>query len=199
TILHHRFRGFWWNLHAGQPGTWHVHDLHVDHLRSSRFVTAEAFEARHDEDPGALGPYLLEETAFTVEAMRLDHRGPSLAYLVREKTRTNVDSGRLAASGLRPGPWIQQLKQLDDPAAQVEIDGKVHDLRELRDQLLVETPGESIAYLTDFLLDPATMERLAVWLAGCDTVVCEAQYRHGDALLARRNFHATTTQVARMA
>ncbi len=105
----------------------------------------------------------------------------------------------MAALGLRPGPWIQQLKRLDDPASHVEIDGKSHDLPKLRDQLLVETPGESVAYLTDFLLDEATLERLTAWLAGCDTVVCEAQYRHSDIDLARRHFHATTKQVAEMA
>lgn len=198
-ILHHRLRGFWWNLHAELPGTWRVHDVHADHLRSCRFVTAEAYEIRHEEGSAAVGRCILDGPGFTVEALHLDHRGPCLAYLVREKARINVDPGRLAALGLRPGPWIQQLKQADDPGSQVEIDGEVHDLRKLRDQLLVETPGESIAYLTDFLLDESTRSRLASWLAGCDTVVCEAQYRHRDLELARRNFHATTTQVAGMA
>ncbi len=198
-ILHHRFRGFWWNLLLGQPGEWVVHDVHDDHLRPSRFDTSEAFETRHEEDPVALGPCLLDGPTFTVEVMRLEHRGPSLGYLVREKPRINVDTDRLAASGLRPGPWMQQLKQTNDPASHVEIDGEAHDLRRLRDQLLVETPGESIAYLTDFLLDEAIRERLAIWLRGCDTVVCEAQYRHSDVELARRNFHATTKQVAGMA
>ncbi len=199
TILHHRFRGFLWNLHAGLPGTWRVHDVHEDGLRSYRFEAGEAFRTRHEEDQVARGPHILDQPTFTVEAMHLDHLGPSLGYLVREKARTNVDTDRLAASGLRPGPWIQQLKGPDAATSQVEIDGTAHDLQQLRDQLLVETPGESIAYLTDFLLDDATRSRLAVWLEGCDTVVCEAQYRHGDVELARRNFHATTRQVARMA
>ncbi len=199
TILHHRFRGFWWNLLEGQPGTWRVRDVHADRLRSFRFETADAFAARHEEEPATFGGRLLVEPDFTVEAVHLDHLGPSLGYLVREKARINVAAGRLAASGLRPGPWIQQLKQVHDPASEVEIDGERHDLRQLREQLLTETPGQSIAYLTDFRLDDATRERLAAWLAGCDTVVCEAQYRHGDLELARRNFHATATQVARMA
>ena len=200
TILRHRLRGFWWNLHAELPGTWRIHDVYTDHLRSCRFMTGEAFEIRHQEATTAVvGRRILDRPGFTVEALHLDHRGPCLAYLVREKARINVDPGRLAAVGLPPGPWIQQLKRPDDPASRVEIDGQAHDLRQLRAQLLVETPGESIAYLTDFLLDEATRSRLASWLAGCDTVVCEAQYRHSDLELARRNFHATTTQVARMA
>ena len=198
-IMHHRFRGFWWNLHAGQPGTWHVHDVHADHLRSSRFDTAEAFETRHDEGSVAVGPHILGEKSFTVEALQLEHLGPSLGYLVREKAKTNVDNERLLALGLRPGPWIQRLKQLDAAASYVEINGQRHDLRELRNQLLVETPGESIAYLTDFLFDEATMERLVAWLKGCGTVICEAQYRDSDLELAQRNFHATTTRVARLA
>ncbi len=199
TILHHRFRGFWWNLHAELSGTWVVRDVHLDRVRVFRLEVAEAFAARRELEVVARRPHLLDEPAFTVEVLHLDHRGPCLGYLVREKARINVDAGRLPALGLRPGPWIQQLKQPDDGVSQIEIDGEHHDLRRLRSELLVETPGESIAYLTDFLLDTATRSRLVAWLAGCDTVVCEAQYRHADLELARRHFHATTSQVARMA
>ncbi len=72
-------------------------------------------------------------------------------------------------------------------------------LDELKGALVIETPGESIAYLTDFLLDEPAMERLSNSLSGCRTIICEAQYRHADVELARKNFHMTTVLTATLA
>ncbi|HEX9046556.1 MAG TPA: ribonuclease Z, partial [Verrucomicrobiae bacterium] len=65
--------------------------------------------------------------------------------------------------------------------------------------LLRETPGDAIAYLTDFLLDDRTMDRLAAALAGCGTMVCEGQYRQADWELAQKHFHMTTVRSATLA
>ncbi len=37
------------------------------------------------------------------------------------------------------------------------------------------------------------------WLRGCDTVICESQYRHDDLPLAVQNYHMTVTQAATLA
>jgi ribonuclease Z len=72
-------------------------------------------------------------------------------------------------------------------------------LRELQEALVAVTPGDGVAYLTDFLLDEAAADRLAGALRGVGTVVCESQYRHADLDLARRNYHMTATQAASLA
>jgi len=79
------------------------------------------------------------------------------------------------------------------------IDGKPFSLAELRRDLLIETPGDSIAYLTDFYLDESEISRLAPTLQGCQTLVCEAQYRHADLDLAKKNRHMTVTNTAKLA
>src|SRR5262249_51456262 len=130
-----------------------------------------------------------------------DHGTPSVAYVVRETPRRNVDVAKLAAVGLRPGPWLKQV--LEEPRAgepeTIVVGEATHRLAGLREALLGLTPGESVAYLTDFLLDEAAMERLAGVLRGCTAVVCESQYRHADAELATRNYHMTATQAATLA
>ncbi len=75
----------------------------------------------------------------------------------------------------------------------------MHPLGPLREELIVETAGDSIAYLTDFLLDDPAMELLGDALQGCRTIVCEGQYRHADLELARKHFHMTTVQSATLA
>ena len=129
---------------------------------------------------------VLEGPGYTVEALLMDHGTPSVAYVVRETPRRNVDSARLAALGLRPGPWLQRVRgpQADDEEV-IVVEGTARRVRELQDDLLVVTPGDSVAYLTDFLLDEAAVERLTPALKGVGAVVCESQYRHADVELAR--------------
>lgn len=199
-ILHHRFRGFLWNLIEGAPGTWLVHDVHPDRIESWHFQTGEAF--RHARMLGTMpfGGALLATPDFTVDALHLDHRTPSLAYLVRERPRRHVDTARLAALGLPRGAWLRQIKQpAPDEPATLEIEGQHYAWAWLRQNLLTETAGESLAYLTDFLLDDAAHALLVPWLRGCDTMICESQYRHADQALAAQNYHVTATQAAILA
>jgi ribonuclease Z len=142
---------------------------------------------------------VFETDAFSVDALLMDHLTPSVAYIVREAPRTNLEFARLSTLGLRPGAWVRQLKQPDPGQNVVEIDGVQHDLEALRRELLVTTPGDSIAYLTDFLLDESAQKRLEVTLNPCQTVICESQYRHADLVLAQKNHHMTSKQVAELA
>ncbi len=105
-----------------------------------------------------------------------------------------------AQLGLRPGPWLQKVRgPWAGDGETVVVGSDVRSVRELQELLLTETAGDSVAYLTDFLLDEAATDRLAWALRGVGTVVCESQYRHADVELARRNYHMTATQVATLA
>ncbi len=198
-ILQHRFQGFLWNLHEEMAGTWLVTDIHPGQTRTFRFELLEAFATAHDQGIEPCARTIMEGAGFTVDAVTMDHRTPTIAYVVREKARHNVDTSRLASLGLRPGPWMKQLKEPSNSSESVVIDGVSHSMDELRRALIVETPGDAIAYLTDFLLDEAAMTRLADALRGCKTIICEGQYRHADSELASKNFHMTTVQSATLA
>src|SRR5262245_16549281 len=193
-ILHHRFRGFLWNLVAGRQASWQVHELHPDRIRTCRFELAEAFAQAHHEADQSWDRTLLAGPGYAVEAFLLDHGTPSVAYVVRETPRVNVDPAWLAALGLRPGPWLQRVRgPRAHEAETVLVAGVPHGVKELQEALLTVTPGDSVAYLTDFLLDAAAADRLAEALQSVGTVVCESQYRHVDVELARRNYHMTAT------
>lgn len=198
AILHHRFQGFWWNLHANQSGTWSVNDVHPTHIERFRYEISEAFSERHNEGKTDQSSLLLDTSDYSVSAIHLKHNGPCLGYVVCEKPKWNIQTDRVAAMGLRPGSWMKDLKS-DTATPTIDIEGQTFDLAALRNDLLVESPGESIAYLTDFLLDEATSEQLQEVLGDCTTVVCEAQYRAQDIDLAQRNFHTTTTAVSYLA
>jgi len=198
-ILQHRFQGFLWNLHKEMSASWFVSDIHPGQVRTTRFELGEAFAVAHDEGVRPYEEALVEGDGFIVEAVTMEHRTPTLAYVIREKARRNIDTSRLASLGLRPGPWVKQLKESSGTSEVVVIDGVTHSMNELRMSLLVETPGESVAYLTDLLLDESAMQRLSAALKGCGTIICEGQYRHADLDLALKHFHMTTVLSATMA
>lgn len=199
-IMQHRFQGFLWNLHHDAAGCWDVHDIYPDRVAATRFYTNQAFAEAHPQAALPATPVIIDTPEYRVQAFQMDHLTPSMAYLVSEAPRLNVDTFRLAALGLRPGGWLQAVKTPQPgEAPTIEIDGTAYPLADLRRDLLTETPGESLAYLTDFLMNDQAQERLASALQGCDTIICESQYRQADYELAARNYHMTATQAAELA
>ena len=131
----------------------------------------------------------------------MHHGTTSLAYVVREEDRRNIDMEALNSAGWRSGPWLKQVKDLSIPAEQeVAIDGANHKLGDLRERLLVRQSGDSLAYLTDFCLESQQSEDLLVeFLEGCKALICENNFRDADAVLARNSFHMISTDVGRLA
>ena len=198
-ILQHRFQGYLWNLHEVMQGTWRVTDIHPHELRTQRFEVHEAYALAHDEVTRPYQFTLYEQPNYRIEALTLDHRTPSIGYVVREPARHNIDTAKMAALGLKPGPWLKAVKDESLADGQVDVAGQKRSLAEMRQLLMTKTPGDSMAYLTDFLLDDAGLEKVAGRLQGCRVVICDGQYRHADLELARKNFHMTTVLSAILA
>jgi ribonuclease Z len=203
-VMWHRFRGFIWNLHADQPGEWVVRELSGTQIETARFYTREAFAEKHPLPTQQLpSPVVHRASSWHAETRVLPHGSiPSLAYRIVEAPRKNIDPGALQRLGVTPGPW---MKGLIDPEVSSETEVPLANgtitLSELRSLLLTETPGESLAYLTDFRIEPGTeaWSELTSWLAGTTTLVCECQYRSEDAALARKNGHMSSDLVGRLA
>lgn len=199
-IIHHRLQGVTWNLVEGVPGEFLVTDIHLDRMTSSGFLARERFSLAHPRGEQPFTGNVLDCPELAVEACVMDHGTPSVAYCVREKPRSNIDTDRLTQLGLAPGAWLKQIKTPEaDADAEVTIKGKTYRIGELRERLLVRTPGESIAYLTDFRLDGPSEDRLVAMLQGCTTVVCENNFRNGERDLAGRTFHMVSEDVVRLA
>lgn len=199
--MQHRFQGFLWNLHGDMDASWRVTDVHPQDLRTTRYELKEAFEVAHEHGVVPHNGLIWTGVGATVRAFALNHHTTSLAYRIDEKPRLNVDTARLQALGLRPGPWLKQIRPDGDaePPAEVVIDEVVWQTAALRKELLVETAGDSIAYLTDFLLDEATLELLQPGLQGCRTLVSDCQYRHEDLELAKKHYHMTARLAGELA
>lgn len=199
AIMQRRFQGYLWNLYEEMSGQWQVAEIFPGTIHTWRYELSEAYAFAHDEGERPYQFVIHEQSEYRIEALTLDHRTPSLGYIIREPTRRNVDAAKMTMLGLRPGPWLKQIKDEQVTAGEVDVGGSKRSIAELRGLLMTEAPGDSFAYLTDFLLDDAAMEHVAERLRGCRVVVCDGQYRHADIELARKNFHMTTVLSATLA
>lgn len=197
-ILHHRFQGFLWNLVEGTNTTWKINDISVESIDSYNYELSEAFSIKHFSAQSKIEHSILHTDDFSISAIVLPHHGDCIGYVVREKPKTNIQKDKIQDLGLKPGPWMQHLKN-QSLTGEITIDGNAYSLETLRSTILVESEADSVAYITDFLLNDETMNRLTHLLKGVDRVICEAQYSHNDIELATKNHHTTVRQVANLA
>lgn len=200
-IMQFRFQGFMWNHSEDFRARWYVNEIHPSEIKQFSYEAREAFSRQHTHETKNYRDYIiLEDTHYLIKAFLMDHMIDSVAYLVQEKPKLNIQVSKLKELGLTPGPWLQELKNPRVPdESDIVIGSKGYLLGKLRSNLMTETPGDSIAYLTDFRMTESAQELLAEQLKGVMTAVCESQYRHADLHLAEKHYHTTAIQVAEIA
>src|SRR5437870_6841832 len=158
-----KLAGYTWNLTQEYPFTIEVTDIGERETTDWRFAAQRRFERELLGPPRPFTGVVLADPVFTVEAVPLDHRIVSMAYAVTERTHLNVRADALAASGLRPGRWLNVLKDAVRAGAPADtpievVPGGRRSLAALREELLVTTPGQKIAYVVDALFSPRSEE-----------------------------------------
>jgi ribonuclease Z len=212
--VHHRLQAYTWNLvdripadlvfevtEVGRGGNWPATRLGLH--TSFRPETLPPVPARPD---GAV----LEMGQLRLCAGVLDHGMPCLGFALAEAEHLNIWRDRLDECGLRTGPWLTGLKaavaegRADD--FEVPVYERVSDaaaaprrkLGEMR-ELVTVTPGQRIAYLTDFEDTPAN-RAVAVGVAHrADTLFIEAPFLAEDAAIAAERRHLTARAAGEIA
>jgi ribonuclease Z len=198
-----KLAGYTWNLTDEYGFTIEVGELGVDTMRRWRFAARERF-AREALGTAPFDGVVMDDPAFTVTAAPLDHKIVSMAYAVTERTHLNVRADALEASGLRPGPWLNAMKNAlragapDDTPITV-APGDARPLGALRDALVIETRGQKIAYVVDTLFSPSNAARIVELARGADVFFCEAPFLEEDIDQALRRYHLTAGQAGALA
>ncbi len=199
-VISHRLQGFTWNLISEQPGRWQIHEIKKDEIQETNFYTSEAFSKSHYEKKYSWNKKIFIHPNYEISAILLNHGISSIGYIISEPLRWNIDKDILQELKLSPGPWLNLLKDYNNSGDQkIVIENNTYSFKELRQKLLKSTPGETLAYLTDFVCEENTQEYLADVIPHHATIICESQYRHQDLELAKKNFHLTSIQAAQLA
>jgi ribonuclease Z len=153
-----------------------------------------------DGTPGPETSVVWEDDLCRVRCVELNHKIVSLGYAFEEKDRYSIVKEELASSGWTPGPWLEELKSraLLGEERPIRVQDQEVPLERLR-RLLTLKRGARIVYLTDFILEPGTIEKIRPIAQGADALYCESNYAEAEAELAREHHHLTARQAAEIA
>jgi ribonuclease Z len=204
--VEHRIRSYTWNLVGAHSVdfTLHVAEFARGRIRrTARFEARQAF-AREGTACGDVPPGLaLQEEAFCVEAVALDHGIPSLAFCLREALRVNVWRGALDGLGLPVGPWLGEAKRAmrrglpSDTRFAIDATRSV-TLADLEGALQTG-PGQAVAYVTDAAATPANFEAIVGLARDADQLFIEAVFLDRDRALAEATRHLTAADAGLLA
>ena len=205
-----KLAGYTWNLIESYPFTLTVHEVGAEQIEAVHLPARTAFTPE-PLPPRPFTGVLVDTPHFTVSTAHLDHRIPCLGFALAEKTRLNVRAERLEALGVPAGRWLNTLKEgvrakLDD-ATPIEAEwrdaagshSRRFTLGELRDDLLVTTKGQKIAYVVDTLFSRGNLERVRMLASGADVFFCESLFLDADRDQASKRYHLTARQAGTLA
>ncbi|WP_019623823.1 ribonuclease Z [Thioalkalivibrio thiocyanoxidans] len=210
----HHLQGYTWNLLHNYTTelVFEVSEFAADgrHARA-RFRSGDNFRRQDVAPPAFAGGVLLDEPGFRIRAAQLDHGIPCLGFMLEEKTHINVWRNRLDALGLPTGPWLAHLKRLvreeapDDTPVEIAWHDRHGEHRRelplgyLRQEVLQETRGQKIAYVTDVAFHEANRRAIVALARGADLFYIEAPFLDAAAPRAAATAHLTARQAGRLA
>ena len=205
-----KLAGYTWNLVDGYPLVLTVHEIHREHIDRVRLPATTAF-APEAAEPIPFTGLLHEEPAFSVRTAHLDHKIPCLAFALAEKTHLNVRPDELEHLGIPAGPWLNRLKEAmrTGAAADTRITASWFEgdqrcqrelrLGELRDRLVVETPGQKLVYVVDTLFSKANVAAIVELARDADLFFCESLFVDADRDQGLKRHHLTARQAGTLA
>ena len=155
---------------------------YVDRLCNASIGRPGPIELCPVDDAGAA----FEVGPFTITALPLAHRVPTLGWRVAEPERVHLDPARLDAAGVH-GPAAGQL--LADGT--VDVDGRTVALAEVSEV----RSGHSVAVV----MDTAVCDNAVRLAEGVDLLLCEATFLESESFLARDYGHLTAHEAATIA
>ncbi len=132
---------------------------------------------------------ILEDDTFEVVAFPVAHRGPSLGYLFREKSRRPFLDEQAEALGVPRGPERRRLVA-GEPVT-------LPDGRVIHPDDVLGPPRQGACLV--HVGDSGRTDNLKAVARGADMLVIESTYLRREADLARRFAHLTAAQAARLA
>lgn len=214
--VHGKLRGYTWNLVDGYPLTMEVQECDGRQSRRCVFPAANGFHpvehtCRASEASPADGFPVLEDPMFTVKAIALNHRIPSLAYALEERFHINVNKQKLHEAGLPVGAWLKNVKEYlwqgrtDDfrftATLYDEHRRQDHEfvLGEVKERFMTISRGQKIVYVVDARYDEDNETKIVALARDADVFYCESPYLEVDAEKARDRYHLTARQAGLMA
>jgi ribonuclease BN (tRNA processing enzyme) len=187
--------GIHWDRAGERAPRFEISELHDQKICRYRIRAGQSKPDPSGEEPVQEG-ILLRDCAFQVRAATLDHRTPVLAFALEMKFDLNVRRERLAALGLKPGPWLSDVKAHiasgEHDTMVVLPDRTTQSAGRISNEILILRPGPKLVYATDLADTVQNRTRLQALAEGAHTFFCEAHFSETHASQSVQTGHLTT-------
>lgn len=209
-----KLAAYTWNLVENYQNMFEIQvvEVHPDHLEQAVFRCREVFRQETIPETGPFSGLLMDEDAFRIHAVHLDHGTPCLAFSLEEKFHINIKKDRLDDCGLPTGPWLSRLKAALRQGRPADYPltiskGKRPDGQEIqktlgwfREQDIYSiTRGQKIVYVVDIGYTPHNLSLLVPFARDADYLFCEAAFLEEDSGIAAQRHHLTASQAGLIA
>jgi ribonuclease Z len=137
----------------------------------------------HEIVPGTV----FETPNFLIQAEKMQHGTPCLAYSFQEKNKVRIDKKKMKKFKLKSSKLLGDIKK----GKSIKIDGKTIKSKDIT---YIE-PGRKIS----FILDTKTNQNALKIAKESDILVCESTYTNQEKELASEYGHMTAEQAAQIA
>lgn len=207
-----KLAGYCWNLVENYHNrfTLHATELHPDRALCCSYPCRNGFIVQDKIRKIPFNGVVLNEPAFTVRAVHLDHGIPVLAFVLDERFHINIMPSALDRLAVSPGPWLNRFKALlhdkADPHSIVDIPTTDGDRQSTRISLetLTKTiarisPGQRLAYIADAAGTSENLGKIIALASGVDHLFVEAAFSHQHRDIAKQKKHLTARQAGSLA
>lgn len=208
-----KISSYTWNLIENYTNNLDIQVTEVigDRKETFRYRLQNGFQPERTGEAEIRNRVLMEGEFFDVKGICLDHKIPCIAFALEEKDRVNIKKTGLLEMGLPTGQWLLDLKRKvlnkepDDTPVRIwsRKDGSgletEKSLGELKEKLVIISPGEKISYVTDVLYNEENCRRIIDFVRGSEVLFIEATFLDADSGRAREKYHLTARQAGDIA
>ena len=205
-----KLAGYTWNLVDCYKESlcFDVTEVHSDRLLKAKFNAKDQFRKSGEGEENYSDGILVDEGGFIIRTSILEHRIPCLGFALQEKSHINIRKDRLEEIGYQSGPWLNHLKQCicegkpDDHVLRVPLKNNescTRLLRELKDELVLITPGQKIAYIVDTVYNQTNKKLIINLVRDADMFFCESPFLAEEENRGLERYHLTSRQAGILA
>jgi ribonuclease Z len=204
-----KLNGYTWNLVAEYPFVLAVSEIRTRTIHRVEFICKNGFKSRTLK-PLAFDGIADNNPHYTVRALHLDHKIPSLAYCLEERFHVNINKDRLQKLGLPVGPWLRDLKNALWEGKPDSHKVKVYEgtskkamqkisLGKLKEQITSLNKGQKIVYVSDCRGTEENYKKIVSFAMNADILFCEGSFLAKDRIKAEERGHLTAEQAGLIA
>ncbi len=204
-----RLSGYSWNLveNYQYPFLLKVFEIHDGFLLGVELLCRKKFAPQSPPKKIPISDNVIyREDQFMVKAVALDHKIPSMAYMLKERFHLNVNKEKLKHKGLKVGSWINNLKETiyankpNSYMIKVPVKDNVKEFSsgDLREEILITTEGQKIGYIVDCDYTSENQKKIVDLMNEVDVLFIEASFLDEDKERARTTAHLTAREAGEL-